>query len=177
MADSTSPDVVSYNSPQFILRNGYNFVLDILFEFLKGIRVIRVNFTFQCKSLSRSGRSKLWDIENNLRGLEENLQTALVGWQKNFSALKDTIYRQIKTLGIQTEAVDPVPQELTSPHAQSRVDICRQFISNPINDRIIRRIMCDEQWVYYLNPDASKQWLDLRQPAKIAVKEIGSAPK
>ena len=36
------------------------------------------------KDLPRSGKPKLWDIENIHRGLEENLQKILVGYQKNF---------------------------------------------------------------------------------------------
>ena len=34
--------------PQFVLWNGSNVVTDILLEFLKWMRVIRVNFIFQC---------------------------------------------------------------------------------------------------------------------------------
>ena len=32
--------------------------------------------------------------------------------------------------------------------------------------RIMKIVMYDEKWVYYRNPDASKQWLGPRQPAK-----------
>ena len=35
----------------------------------------------------------------------------------------------------------------------------------------------DEKWVYYRNHDASKQWLDPRQPAKVIVKKLVSVPK
>ena len=48
------------NSPQFDLRNGSNFMPDILFEFLKWMRVIRVNFTFQCASLIKITGIKIW---------------------------------------------------------------------------------------------------------------------
>ena len=31
--------------------------------------------------------------------------------------------------------------------------------------------MCDEKWIYYRNPDASKQWLGPCQQAKVTVKK------
>ena len=78
-----------------------------------------------------------------------------------------------------TEAVDLLPDELTLQQAQRRVDICSPFTGgNPMDDRFIRRIVtCNKKWVYYRNPDASKQWLGPRHPAKVSVKNIGSARK
>ena len=69
---------------------------------------------------------------------------------------------------------EAVPHELTPQQAPRRVDVCRQLIGNPVDDRFIRRIVtCDEKWVYYRNPDASKHWLGLREPAKVIVKKLG----
>ncbi|KAJ4439771.1 hypothetical protein ANN_07899 [Periplaneta americana] len=51
------------------------------------------------------------------------------------------------------------------------MDVCRQLIADPKNDRFIRRIAtCDEKWVYYRNSYTPKQSLDHRHPAKV-VKE------
>ena len=108
------------------------------------------------KDLPRSGRPKLWDIENIRRALEENPQEALVGCQTNLVHQK--IHPQIKTLGKSYRSCKSVPHELTREQVQLRVDICRQLISNPMDDRFIRRIVtCDENWVYYHNPGVSKQ--------------------
>ena len=42
----------------------------------------------------------------------------------------------------------------------------------------MRRIFtCNEKWVYYHDPDASKQWLVPRQPAKVIFKKIRFSPK
>ena len=47
-----------------------------------------------------------------------------------------------------------------------------------MDGRFIRRIVtCDEKWVYYRNPDASKQCLGTRQPAKVMVKKNRFGPK
>ena len=57
------------------------------------------------------------------------------------------------------------------------MDSCCQLIGNPIDDRFIRRIVtCDEKWVYYCNPDTSKQWLGPRQLAKVIVKKNRFGP-
>ena len=47
-----------------------------------------------------------------------------------------------------------------------------------MDDWIIRRIVtCDEKWVSYRNPDASKQWLGPRQPDKVIVENNRFCPK
>ena len=67
---------------------------------------------------------------------------------------------------------------MTPQQAQRRVDICHLLISNPMDDRFIRRIVtCDEKWIYHRNPDALKKWLGSHQHAKVIVKKIDSAPK
>ena len=46
-----------------------------------------------------------------------------------------------------------VPHELTPQQSQPRVDICRQLIGNPMDDKFISNIVtCDEKWVNYRNP-------------------------
>ena len=58
------------------------------------------------------------------------------------------------------------------------MDIYRQFIGNPVDVRFMRRIFTyNEKWVYYLNPEASKQWLDPCQLAKVIVKKNWFSPK
>ena len=34
-----------------------------------------------------------------------------------------------------------------------------------------------KKWIYYCNPDASKQWLSLRQPAKVIIKKNRYSPQ
>ena len=134
------------------------------------------------KDLPRSGRPKLSGIENICSVLEEipqnNNKKGLGRLSEELSALKDTIHRKSKVLGKSYRRCRSVPHEFTAQQARHKVDICRQLIGNPMDDRYIRKIVtCDEKWVYYCNSDASKQWLGPRQPAKVIVKEIGSALK
>ena len=85
---------------------------------------------------------------------------------------------RLKTLGKSCRSCRSLPPELTPQQAQRSVDICRQLIGNPTDDRFIRRIVtCDEKWIYYRNPDASNQWLGPRQPVKVIVNKNRFVPK
>ena len=90
----------------------------------------------------------------------------LVGCQKNLVHQKIPYIAILRHLENHPEAVS---HELTP---QRRVHICRQLISNLVNDTFIKRIVtCDENWVYYRDPDATKQWFGPHQPAKVIVEE------
>ena len=85
---------------------------------------------------------------------------------------------RLRHLETHTDTVDSVPHELTPQQTQHRVDICHQLIGNPMDGRFTRRIVtCDEKWVYYRNPDTSKQCLSPRQPAKVIFKKICLTPQ
>ena len=91
---------------------------------------------------------------------------------EELGAQKDTIYRQIRTLEKSYRSCRSVglSHELTPQRDKRRVDICRQFIGNPMDDIFIRRtiiVTCVEKCVSYRNPDASKQWLGPHQPSKV----------
>ena len=96
------------------------------------------------KDSPSSGRSKLRDIENIRRVLEEIPQ------KKALVASKNPYISRLRHLEDHTEAVELTPQQV-----QLRVDISRQHIGNPMNDRCIRRTVTrDAKWVCYSNSDA-----------------------
>ena len=96
-------------------------------------------------------------------------KNVLVGYQKNLAHQKIIYIAKLRYLVNHAEAVN-LSHELTPQQAQRRVDIYRQLIGNLLDDRFISRIVtCDEKWVYYCNPDASKQWLGPRQPGSLKV--------
>ena len=129
------------------------------------------------RDLPRSRRPKLWNIENIRRLLEANSQKSTRRLSEELGASKDTIHRQIKTLGKSYRSCRSVPHELTPQQDQRRLNISH-LIGNTMDDIFFRRIVtCDEKWVYNRNPEASKQCLGSHQPAKVIVKKIGSAPK
>ena len=99
------------------------------------------------KDLPRCGRPKLRDVVNKHRVLEENPQKSTHRLSEELGASKDTVHRQIKTLGKSYRSCRSVPHELTPQQAQSRVDIYRQNIGNLLDYRFIRIVTCDEKWV------------------------------
>ena len=65
----------------------------------------------------------------------------LVGCQKNLVHLKIPYIARL-TRGKSYKCCRSVPRELTPQQAQCRVDICRQLIGNPVDDRFIRIVTC-----------------------------------
>ena len=61
------------------------------------------------KDLPRSGRTELWNIKNVRRGLEENPQKSTHRLSEELAASKDTIHRQMKTLGKSYRSCRSVP--------------------------------------------------------------------
>ena len=53
---------------------------------------------------------------------------------------------------------------MTEAQAAKRVEICRQLLNNPLDDRVWKRIVTpDEKWVYLVNHDQSKRWVQKGQ--------------
>ena len=97
---------------------------------------------------------------------------------EELGASKDTIHCQINILRKSYRSSKPVTHELAHQQVQRKVDFCRQPIGNPMDDRFFKRIVtCDEKWIYYRKPDALKELLSPRQPAKVIVKKVGSVQK
>ena len=88
------------------------------------------------KDLPRSGKPKLWDIENIRRILQENRKTkSTCRLSEERGASKDTMHRHIKTFGKLYGSCRSALHELTPQQAQRRADICRQLVDNPMDDR------------------------------------------
>ncbi|CAF3228652.1 unnamed protein product [Rotaria socialis] len=52
------------------------------------------------------------------------------------------------------------PYELTEAQAKHRVEVCRQLLENPLDDRFWKRIVTsDEKGVYLINHNRQKQWV------------------
>ena len=52
------------------------------------------------------------------------------------------------------------PHELTEAQAKRRVEVCRQLLQNPLDDRFWKRIVTsDEKWIYLVNHNRQKRWV------------------
>ena len=115
---------------------------------------------FDLEDRQRSGRPTVLD--------EGDLQAALdIAPSSNTRELAEelgvdhkTVWNHLKQLGFVHKKPRQDPHELTEAQAAKRVEICRQLLNNPLDDRFWKRIVTsDEKWVYLVNHDRSKRWV------------------
>jgi histone-lysine N-methyltransferase SETMAR len=85
---------------------------------------------------------------------------------------KDSINRHLHQLDFVSKRPREDPHELTDAQAQRRVDICKNLLENPLDERFWKRIVtCDEKWIFLRNPDKRKQWVAGSQEAQPMVRQ------
>lgn len=123
------------------------------------------------ESKQREGRPLTLNPEVLREAIEANPTTSTRRLSAELGASNTTISRHLHKLGKINKRCREVPHELTESQAKRRVDVCRQLLLNPNDQRWIKRIVtCDEKWVYYDNPDKRNQWLDPGQVAEPVAK-------
>ena len=61
---------------------------------------------------------------------------------------------------------------MTDDQAERRVEICKQLLQNPLDDRFWKKIItCDEKWFFFYNPDKRGQGVPIDQEAEPVVKQ------
>lgn len=126
---------------------------------------------FLSKEKKGSGRPKIVDPTALLTAVETNPIISTRQLSADFGASHMTISRNLKAINKVYRRCREVPHELTPENAQRRVEICKQLLSNPLDERFFKRIVtCDEKWIYFRNGDNRNQWLDPSQPALPVVK-------
>jgi histone-lysine N-methyltransferase SETMAR len=75
-----------------------------------------------------------------------------------------TVWNHLKQLDFVHKKPRQDPHELTEAQAASRVRICRQLLDNPRDDRFWKRIVTsDEKWIFLVNHDRGKRWVQKGQ--------------
>ena len=106
------------------------------------------------KGLSaRAGAAEICEVEDepslNTRDLADELgvaQRTIVNYLHKF----DFVHKKPRQ----------DPQELTEGEAIRRVEVSRQLLDSPLDDRFWKRIVtCDEKWVFLVNLDHSRRWI------------------
>ncbi|GBP68546.1 Histone-lysine N-methyltransferase SETMAR [Eumeta japonica] len=107
----------------------------------------------------------LWsvcDIDATKEAIETQSSTSTRPLSDSLRLSKDTIHRHLKSLG-KTKTYKNcriVPHELNEFQAKRRIEVCKQLVAPPKDDRFIKRIItCDEKWIYpnNLNMDNQRQ--------------------
>lgn len=122
--------------------------------------------------LSRSGRPRA-DIDDALVASvkeQPHASTRVLSSQVGVSHV--TVSKHLKDLGCLYIKPRQDPHELTEAQAQRRLLICKQLLENPNDDRFWKTIVTsDEKWIFYKNPDLTKQWLLPGTSAKSVAKQ------
>jgi transposase len=120
---------------------------------------------------SRSGRPTAVDSEEIREAIEANSSTSTRRLSAELDVPQTSVVRHLHALGKVNRCCREVLHEWTEIQARNHVTTCRKLLENPRDDRFIRRIaICDEQGIYFNNPDKQNQWLDPGQVAKPVAK-------
>lgn len=112
----------------------------------------------------RSGRPFKLDDRDLQNGLDIAPSSSTRELADELGVGKSTIHRHLKQLDFVHKKPRQDPHELTEAQANRRVEICRQLLSNPLNDRFWKRIVTsDEKWVYLVQHNRDKRWVQKGQ--------------
>lgn len=113
-----------------------------------------------------SGAPILVNQEGLRRAIEGNPLLSTRQLSTDLGVSQSSICRHLSQINKVNRRCREVPHELTPENLQRRVDICKQLLSNPLDERFFKRIVtCDEKWIYFRNENNQNQWLDKNQPA------------
>lgn len=119
---------------------------------------------FDLEDKPRSGAPRKLD-ESDLQaelGIEPSSSTRELATKLGVSHM--TVWNHLKQLDFVHKKPRQDPHELTEAQAANRVRICRQLLANPLNDRFWKRIVTsDEKWVYLVNHNRDKRWVQKSQ--------------
>lgn len=108
----------------------------------------------------RSGRPSDLDNEDLVCTLEDEPSSSSRDLGAILGVDHKTILRHLHQLDYVHKKPHEDPHELTEAQANRRVEICRQLLQNPMDDRFWQRIVTsDEKWVYLINLNRQKKWV------------------
>ncbi|CAF1565946.1 unnamed protein product [Didymodactylos carnosus] len=115
---------------------------------------------------SRSGRPFSIDPEALRQAVEADTVTSTRKLSTELGTSNSTIYEHLHRLGKVSRSCQNGPQELTPEQVQHRVNVCKELLANPRDERFIKRIVtCDEKWVYFNSPNKQNQWINRDEAA------------
>ena len=109
---------------------------------------------------TRSGRPSVLNEEKLRAALEDEPSSSTRDLAEELEVSQRTVVNYLHKFDFVHKKPRQDPHELTEAQAARRVEICRQLLENPLDDRFWKRIVtCDEKWVFLVNHDRSKRWV------------------
>ena len=117
----------------------------------------------------RSGRPTELDDDDLLAALGDEPHSSTRELSRVTGHSHITINRHLNEMGLVNKRPRQDPHELTDAQAMQRVEVCKQLLQNPLDDRFWKRIVtCDEKWIFLRNPDKRNQWVSPGQEFAVA---------
>ena len=114
----------------------------------------------------RSGRPTTINLDSLRQAIEQDPASSTAALSVDLHCSRSTVVRGLHRLGKVCKRARQVPYILTPIQEQRRVNICKELLENPQDERFFRRIVtCDEKWILFFNPNKRNQWLDPGQLA------------
>jgi hypothetical protein len=94
----------------------------------------------------RTGRLLSIDHDKLRTAVESNPSTTTIGLSVDLQTSSSTVFRRLKMLGNINRSPRDVPRDFTQQQGQRRVQICKELLKNPNDERLLKRIVtCDEK--------------------------------
>ncbi|CAM4819728.1 unnamed protein product, partial [Rotaria magnacalcarata] len=118
----------------------------------------------------RSGRPSILDEEDLRAALEDEPSSNTRDLTDKLGVAQRTVVNYLHKFDFVYKKPRQDPYELTESQAIRRIEVCRQLLDNPLNDRFWKRIVtCDEKWVFLFNRNRSRRWVPRDQnPPSVA---------
>ncbi|CAF2057187.1 unnamed protein product [Rotaria magnacalcarata] len=118
----------------------------------------------------RSGRPSILDEEDLRAALEDEPSSNTRDLTDKLGVAQRTVVNYLHKFDFVYKKPRQDPYELTEAQAIRRVEVCRQLLDNPLNNRFWKRIVtCDEKWVFLVNRNRSRRWIPRDQnPPSVA---------
>jgi histone-lysine N-methyltransferase SETMAR len=115
----------------------------------------------------RSGRPTVLRLDDLRAAVEDDPATSTRKLSADLGVSHMSVARHLHQIGKVSRSCRVVPHELSNAQAQRRIDLCKQLLANPNDERFFKRIVTgDEKLIYLRNPNMQNQWVNIGQPAE-----------
>jgi histone-lysine N-methyltransferase SETMAR len=119
---------------------------------------------FDLEDRPRSGRPTVLDESDLQAALDAEPSSSTRDLEAELGVSHMTVWNHLQKLDFVHKKPRQDPHELTEAQANKRVEVCRQLLNNPLDDRFWKRIVTsDEKWLYLVNHNRDKRWVQKGQ--------------
>jgi len=113
---------------------------------------------FDLEDRPRSGRPTVLDESDLQAALDAEPSSSTRDLEAELGVSHMTVWNHLQKLDFVHKKPRQDPHELTEAQANKRVEVCRQLLNNPLDDRFWKRIVTsDEKWLYLVNHNRDKR--------------------